>query len=334
MTEQLKKDQQRIRELRDPLIGKVIDEQFHILTWIGKGAYSNVYKAAQTTVRDRIVAVKVIRRAQAAYAASQQGGTDTNPFEHEVAYNLRLKNAAVVRAIQAGRTEDGIDYIAMEYVDGTNLDKYIRDKGPLPISEVITLADNLLGFAEEMHQQGIAHCDLKPDNVMRKVLPSGQIRFKVLDLGQTRHLNMPQSGDIIGTPAFIAPEVAMGFPVDVRSEVYACGTILYEALTGRHAIDIERHSVEGYVDYLRDADSPIPTHEVLELRPDCPPAIAEVIEWALNRHPADRPLTASDFRDAVLEAAEESGSHPLQTNVSTGVFAKIKSFFSRITKRK
>lgn len=313
MTEHLKKDHQRIREARDPLVGKYVDGEFLILNWIGKGAFSNVYRAAQTSVNDRQVAIKIIRKAQSNHASTKSGLSETNPFEHELHINLLLKHSAVVRTIKAGRTQNGLDYIAMELVEGDNLDQYLRNGTTLSLPDVVQLGDQLLGFVADMHAAGCVHCDVKPDNLMFKRLPSGAVRFKVLDLGQARYFKKQDRdraqfrGNVVGTPAFIAPEVAGGAPPDPLAEIYACGTVLYEALTGVRAVHIERPSIEEYVAYLRDPDEPIPTHAVHDVRDDVPDELAELIEAALSRDRSARPQSAIEFRDRLLEIAEDYG---------------------------
>lgn len=335
MTTNLRKDHKRIREMRDPLVGKYVDGEFLVLNWIGKGAFSNVYRAAQTSVNDRPVALKIIRKAQSDQAALKTGLVETNPFEHELHINRLLKHSAVVRAIKAGRTANGVDYIAMELVEGANLDRYLREKGPLSIPDAVQLADQVLGFAAEMHDAGCVHCDLKPDNVMMKHLPNGAVRFKVLDLGQARFFRKadagrPQAhGKVVGTPAFIAPEVARGSDVDPIAEVYACGCILYEALTATHALFIERPAIEEYLAYLRDPDEPIPTHSIFDIRPDLPEAMGDLIQAALSRDRSDRPETAAEFRQMLLEIAEDSGLHPDQ-QAGPGLVQKAKSAFKRL----
>ncbi|GMV42322.1 MAG: hypothetical protein AMXMBFR64_40380 [Myxococcales bacterium] len=333
MTENLKKDHQRIREARDPLVGKYVDGEFLILNWIGKGAFSNVYRAAQTTVNDRQVALKIIRKAQSTHASAKSGLSETNPFEHELHINRLLKHAAVVRVIKAGRTQNGLDYIAMELVEGDNLEYYLRKADPLSVTDVVDLADQLLGFVGEMHEVGCVHCDIKPDNVMFRRAPGGHLRFKILDLGQARYFNAKDKdraqfrGNVVGTPAFIAPEVALGSPPDPLAEIYACGAVLYQALTGTRAVHIERQTVEEYLAYLRDPDEPIPTHPIADIRPDVPEELAEIIEAALSRRREDRPQSAAEMRERILEIAEEG---EVDGDDDPGLVDRAKGAFRRL----
>jgi serine/threonine-protein kinase len=333
MTENLKRDNQRIREMRDPLIGKYVDGEFLILSWIGRGSFSNVYRAAQTSVNDRQVALKVIRKAQSTHAQAKTGLVETNPFEHELHINRMLKHAAVVRAIKAGRTQNGIDYIAMELVEGENLDRHLRSEGPLAVSDVIELADALLGFVGEMHDVGCIHCDIKPDNLMFKRLPNGSLRFKVLDLGQARFFKAQDSdrpqfrGSVVGTPAFIAPEVARGAAPDPLSEIYACGTVLYEALTGMHALHIERPSVEEYVAYLRDPDEPIPTHPISAIRDDIPAGLTELVESCLSRDRKQRPQSIAALHEAILGLDHEIGD---EEEAGAGLVDRARGAFRKL----
>jgi serine/threonine-protein kinase len=321
MTEQLKREQRRIREMRDPLIGKYVDTEFQVLSWVGRGAYSNVYRAAQTTAQDRIVALKVIRRAQSRFADEQAGSLGVNPFGHELEFARLLKHGSATRVLKVGRSELGVDYIAMEFVEGVNLGDHIRDSGPLSLSQVARLGDELLGYVDDAHRNGFAHCDIKPDNVMMR-RGGTTSRYKILDLGQARWFEgQGPSSQPAGTPAFLAPEVALGRAFTPASEVYACGTVLYEALTGEHAIQVERPSAETYTAYLRDVRNPIPTFPVLEFRPDCPEALADLVEWALEHQPANRPQSAQELREALAQVAQAEG---LNEDRGEGWFNRMK----------
>lgn len=338
MTENLRKDHQRIREARDPLVGKYVDGEFLILNWIGKGAFSNVYRAAQTSVNDRQVAIKIIRKAQSTHASTKTGLTETNPFEHELHINLLLKHAAVVRAIKAGRTQNGLDYIAMEIVEGENLDQHLKQSGGMALPDVVQLGDQLLGFVAEMHEAGCVHCDIKPDNVMFRRLPSGALRVKVLDLGQARYFDRkdrdrPQfRGNVVGTPAFIAPEIAAGATPDPLAEIYACGTVLYEAITGVRALHIEHPSIDEYLAYLRDPDEPIPTHPIDDIVEDVPEELVELVESSISRNRAERPRSAAEMRERLLAIAEEYGlDEPVPpASDESGLVDRAKGAFRRL----
>lgn len=339
MTEHLKRDHQRIREARDPLVGKYVDGEFLILNWIGKGAFSNVYRAAQTSVNDRQVAVKIIRKAQSSHASAKSGLSETNPFEHELHINRLLKHSAGVRVIKAGRTQNGVDYIAMELVEGDNLDRHLRKGEPLSVADVVDLADQILGFVGEMHDVGCVHCDIKPDNVMFKRLPNGRLRFKVLDLGQARYFKAKDKdlsqfrGQVVGTPAFIAPEVARGAPPDPLAEVYACATVLYEALTATRAVHLERQSIEEYLAYLRDVDEPIPTHPISAIRADVPEELAHIIESALSRKRSERPQSALEMRTMILDLVEDLEPEDEYGDDDQGLVERARGAFRRFFKR-
>lgn len=332
MTEQLKREQhnRRRRSGRDPLIGKYVDGRYLVLNWVGGGAYSNVYRAAETTAGDRLVALKIIRRAQSDYASAKSDNPGLNPFAHELEFSNLLTNESAVEVFQVGRTDNGVDYIAMEFIDGTNFGEFIRDEGPLELAEFVVLADQLLMYAAECHGRGFAHCDIKPDNLMLCEADHG-VEFKVLDLGQARTFDNAQDSTLAaGTPAFIAPEIARGEPVIPASEIYACGAVLYEALTGDHAILLERPSPEAFQTYLSDPRMPIPTIPILELRQDCPESIAALIEWALERQPVERPRSAQELRAAILHAAYREG---IDEPAAPNLWERVRSAFSRWTSK-
>ena len=242
-----------------------------------------------------------------------------------------LKHAAVARAIRGGQTKTGIDYIVMEYVQGPQLDVYIRKNGPLPFLHAARIGLDLLGCLKEAHKIGFAHGDLKTGNIIVKSVHPDGPRIKLLDFGHARsfrnkaHLRR----HMVGTPAFLAPELVDGGIVDPRAELFALGTILYFALTGERHIQTERNTAEECLEYLKQSSKPIPTHPVQYFRPSCPDNLASAIEWALQRNRNMRPPNTEEFAICLANAIEECDP-PKQTKKRGGFVRRVTGAWSDI----
>jgi len=291
----------------EALIGKLFDGEYFIEEWIGGGAFSNVYKAAERSRNNRIVAVKVIQEAHSNIAKKKSGMQNTHSFAHEVRFNQQLKHGAVARAIRGGQTKEGVDYIVMEYVQGPQLDVYIRRNGPLPFLHTTRIGLDLLGCLKEAHQNGFAHGDLKTGNIIVKsVHPEGP-RIKLLDFGHARSFRNKAHlrHHMVGTPAYLAPELVDGGIVDPRAELFALGTILYFAVTGERHIQTSRNTAEECLEYLKTPSKPIPSHPVKYFRPACPDDLAAAIEWTLQRNRSMRPPNTDELIRCLTKAMEE-----------------------------
>ena len=136
-----------------------------------------------------------------------------------------------------GETDDGLLYIAMEYVDGVTLSNVLNREGRLPVARAVDIARQVAEALAAAHELGIVHCDLKPDNVMLAKTKGGRDLVKVVDFGiakavQTDGQTITRTGYIVGTPAYMSPEQITGDPLDGRSDIYALGCILFKMLTG------------------------------------------------------------------------------------------------------
>ncbi len=187
---------------------------------------------------------------------------------------------------------DGVPFIAMEYVDGGSL----RDRADsLTLPQVIGVLGNVLAALEYAEAHGIAHRDLKPDNL----LVTGGGTVKVADFGLARAYNeltgrMTPSGVAMGTPAYMAPEQATGEPLSPATDLYAVGVIAYELLAGRPPFDPSDTPVAVL---YRHVNHPAPA--LAGLVPDVDPAIADWVEWLLRKPPAERPAGASEAWEAL-----------------------------------
>ena len=217
----------------DPLLGRVLNDRYRIVEAIGHGGMGRVYKAVQAPL-DRVVALKVLGV-----------GHDRDPnfykrFFLEASVTAKLTHPNTITLYDYGRTEDGIFFIAMEYIAGRTLSQVMQAEGPLAQERVIHIAQQICRSLREAHAMGIIHRDLKPANVMLIVQHDDHDFVKVLDFGLVKFFQgentageITNAGTFMGSPHYIAPEQARNQGPDQRCDIYSLGVLLYHMLTGR-----------------------------------------------------------------------------------------------------
>jgi eukaryotic-like serine/threonine-protein kinase len=200
----------------------------------------------------------------------------------------------VVRTYDLGEV-NGMYYLTMEYVEGTSLKQLIGARGPLPVSVTLAIGKQLCRALEVAHEQGVIHRDIKPQNIA--VEPSGVL--KVMDFGiarlaiRSKDQGLTQEGVSIGTPEYMSPEQLSGMELDVRSDLYSAGIVLFECLTARLPFEGETM----YTVIAKQLDEPPPDPRTL--KPDIPEPLAGVILKAMAKRPADRYQSALELHDAL-----------------------------------
>jgi serine/threonine-protein kinase len=220
-----------------------------------------------------------------------------------VGASLRHRN--VVAILESGELRDGSPYLVMEHVEGIELAKMIS-KAPLSPAAVIDLGVQLLAAIAALYAHGIVHRDIKPQNVMIHSAIDGSVEVKLLDFGickalRKRFAALTQDGFVLGTPHYMSPEQIRGEPLDGRSDLFAVGTVLYEAIAGAPPAD-GPSSDAVLTKVLVDEPTPL-----LEHRPDFPPLLAEIVEHALVKDRNCRWASPAAMAEALLDAARELG---------------------------
>ncbi|MEP7132178.1 MAG: protein kinase [Acidobacteriota bacterium] len=281
-------------------------KHYRIVEKIGEGGMGIVYRALDTHL-DRTVAIKVLRPEAVGDAERKWR------FVREAKAASALNHPHIV-TIHDIDSDGGVDFLVMEYLEGTPLDQLIPRGGGLPVSQVIDIARQIASALGAAHSAGIVHRDVKPGNVM--VGKNG--RVKVLDFGLAKLVETSPAGDgvtsdstatagsaylrtrqgvILGTIAYMSPEQAQGNPVDARSDVFSLGCVLYEMLTGQRPFQGDSHLLT-LTAILRD-DPP----SVKTVRPDVPAALQSVLTRSLAKAPADRYPTANEMEAALGDLA-------------------------------
>ena len=216
----------------DPLVGKIFADKYEVLSLIGQGGMSYVYKVRHIHLSTDL-ALKVLHK----HLWSAPLAVDR--FRQEAKSINELKHKNLIEYKDYGVFE-GQPYLIMTYLQGETLEKRINETGGLPISKVMDIMEALANGLNVAHKAGIIHRDIKPANV---IFESAEIEDVILvDFGIAKDLEkdptrqLTQTGEIFGSPPYMSPEQCQGLPLDQRTDIYSLGCLMYEALTGRPPI--------------------------------------------------------------------------------------------------
>ncbi|KFE64314.1 Serine/threonine protein kinase PrkC, regulator of stationary phase [Hyalangium minutum] len=306
--------------MMDPLLGRVLNERFKILEALGAGGMGRVYKAIQAPL-DRPVALKVL---------NPQYGQEKDPgfqrrFFFEASVTAKLRHPNTVTVIDYGKTDDGIFFIAMEYLEGQTLSQLLTQVGPLPWPRALTIAQQIARSLREAHKIGLIHRDLKPANVMIltqetdhdvvKVLDFGLVKSFMPDSGQfPADVSLTQAGVILGSPQYMAPEQARNIS-DPRSDVYSLGVVLYQMLLGRPPF----HAEQGIDIIVKHINEPPPAFAAVWPDHTIPPEVEAIVMKCLAKRPPDR----FDSMDAVLESIRRAMAAGNLSGVYSGPISSL-----------
>jgi serine/threonine-protein kinase len=271
------------------MIGTVLSGRYRLEAKLGSGGMSTVYLARDQTL-DRPVAVKVMHREMSEQADQLER------FRQEARAVAKLSHPNVVSVIDAGE-DGGHPYIVFEYVKGETLKQRIGRVGALDTQEAIAYAIEVARGLGVAHARNMVHRDIKPQNVL--IDEDG--RAKLGDFGISRQLEedgVTATGRVLGTTDYVAPEQAMGRPVDPRSDIYSLGVVLYEMLVGQ--VPFHADSQVGVA--MKHVNEELP--DVQRRRPEVSAAVALVVERSTAKNPAERYQSVGEMIDDLETALE------------------------------
>ena len=271
--------------------GAVVGDRFEIVGVLGEGGMGVVYRA-RDRMSDQPAAVKVLKRQLI------QSKEFVGRFKREARAASRFRHDAAVRIIATGETEDRLPFIAMELIEGVELEEIIAAEAPLATGRAANLAEQLLRALGAAHKQGIVHRDVKPSNIRVVVDADGVEHPKLLDFGVAKFVRgdmgdvtggfKTKTGVILGTPKYMSPEQIRGEAIDGRADIYAVGAMLHEMVTGKPPF--AANDVFGFVAlHLKQELLPI-TQRFPEI--DLAPEVDDIVLRMLNKDPKDRPEDA------------------------------------------
>ena len=298
---------------------------------LGKGAMGIVYEGFDPAI-ERTVAIKTIlpsqlnsaqyaevmarfkREAQAAGRLNHQGIVAIYDYGEEVPEDLTGEEMTMMAPAPDAKPADRIAYIAMEFIKGRELRDFFEKGERFKLTDIARIMSEILDALDHAHSQGVVHRDMKPANVI--VQDSGRIKIADFGIARVEASELTQTGMVLGTPSYMSPEQFMGHPVDGRSDLFSCGVILYQLLTGEKPFTGESTTTIMYK-VLRE--EPVPPSQInLSLAP----ALDAVVRKALAKNPNERFQTGKEFAQA-LQAAVDAPQAQAPATTAAAVAAAL-----------
>jgi eukaryotic-like serine/threonine-protein kinase len=277
---------------------------YQLVERLGAGGMGEVWRA-QHRLLARPAALKLIKP-ELLGSDARSRATAIGRFTREARATAALTSMNTVSVYDFGVTDDGAFYYVMELLDGLNLDGLVRRYGPLEPGRAAYLLSQICHSLAEAHDAGLIHRDIKPANIFACRLGREVDVIKVLDFGLVKHLAgdpaATATGSVLGTPAYIAPEIALGHAtVDSRADIYAMGCVAYWLLTGQQVFESE--TAIGLI-LAHVQETPIPPS--LRTESEIPPALESLVMACLAKEPNNRPPTVGDIENVLQHVLNET----------------------------
>lgn len=279
----------------DPLIGRLVDRRYLIEHRVARGGMATVYQAMDQRL-ERPVAVKIMHPHLA------EDEEFTRRFIQEARQAARLAHPNIVNVFDQGQ-EGAVTYIVMEYLPGITLRELLQDFGALTAAQTLDIVKAVLNGLDAAHTAGIVHRDLKPENVL--LADDGRIKIADFGLARASTHNTATSQALLGTIAYLSPELIARGVSDVRSDIYALGIMMFEMLTGQQPYQGDQAVTIAY----QHANDMVPPPS--SKQPGVPARFDEIVLWCVGRSPDDRPPHARALLEHIVELEKELGSEAL-----------------------
>jgi serine/threonine-protein kinase len=277
--------------------------KYDVMDALGVGGMGTVYRAFDTTL-ERTVAIKILQLDR---------GHDITPqelsarFRNEARAVARLNHPAIVTIFDYDDQDPVGAYIAMEYINGCALDEYVKLRPELHLEDAISAMQQVLAGLAYAHRQGVIHRDIKPSNLL--VTREGLVKITDFGIAKIGPRSQTQSGLIVGTPQYMAPEQYMGGVVDHRCDIHAAGAVLYELLTG--SPPFQGSAAEVMYKVCHEVPRP-----VSQVNPLLPQAFDPVVAKALDKIAANRYASAGEFQEALRASWDLISPRPPSSTLS------------------
>ncbi len=282
---------------KNPLIDRIIDK-YRLKEKIGGGGFGMVYRAEHVTLANPF-AIKLL------HPHLIHNDMMVQRFRQEAMLLATLRHENIVQVIDFGNVEGMGFYLVMEWLEGKTFQWHLKREGPPPLDKLLQIFEQLLDALQYAHDKGVVHRDLKPENLMLIPGNRGRRTLKILDFGIARMMDsreekrLTETGIAVGTPRYMSPEQAAGdvHLIDHRTDLYACGVLLVELLTGKQLFSGSTNEI-----LIHHMDTPAPSLRELAPNHNYPPDLEDVIAKALAKDREDRFQSADDFTNALFEA--------------------------------
>jgi len=273
-----------------PSPGIIVGDKYRLEEPIGEGGMATVWRAVHTTL-DRAVAVKFLE------AVGTHAQSLAERFLREAKLAAGIRHRHVVDIIDFGVTDEGQPFMVMEFLEGQSLAERYTEGPPVTDWELLEIVAMILGGLAAVHDAGILHRDVKPENIFL-VRDSDGMYPKLIDFGVSKGFQsgdrITRTGAVVGTPEYMSPEQARGLKeIDQRSDLFAIGVVLYEGLCGETPFESENPG-DVLIRVATEDAAPLS-----ERRPDLPPELVSLVHLALQKDPNERFGDARSMRDAV-----------------------------------
>lgn len=280
--------------------------RYQVISMLGQGGMGAVYKARDLDL-DRVVALKLLRPELTPDVGALQR------FKQELLLASKVSHRNILRIHDLGDA-NGVKFISMAYIEGHDLHHFLQENGRLPVQRALHYAKQILGALEAAHSEGVVHRDLKPQNMMI----DANDQLYVMDFGLAKSVeaetSMTMTGQVVGTPQYMAPEQVEGGPIDARADIYAFGLILDEMLTGELVFKADS---AFHLMLARIREAPRSPRTVV---PDLPEYLDRIVMRCLMRSPEERYQSAREIIDDI--AAQTAGEVRAQETLVLSAVAK------------
>ena len=281
----------------------------------GRGGFGTVYRATHIHL-DHVVALKLISAGRGA----EQSFRDRFISESRIAVSIRHPNVVAVH--NAGE-EDGLLFVTMDFIDGTDLRGLLNREGRLGAEDAVDIVLQVAAALDAAHEKGLVHRDIKPGNVLIDERGGGRHVY-LTDFGLSKQMDatsgVTATGAFVGTLDYVAPEQIKGDRVDARTDVYALGCVMFELLSGDLPFTQEEKVAKIYA-HLQEQPP-----ELIDAAPEVPAALSEVVWRAMSKDPDDRHPSAGDFARAAKAAVDGRQPSEPERNVGVGAAAPTEAY--------